>query len=92
MDLLLNSAFSHKFSTEYTLGLVKICQHAVLPNIQPICTFVVIAVGIAGLVVFVRRSERDMFCEGLCLSGLVFFLAGWHVHEKAVLMVAVPML
>ena len=91
-DSILSFLIKKSFKTEYTLGLVQICNHSILPNITPFITFVVLAVFMSFLCVVVWKSQENMFCECLCWSALGFFLVGWHVHEKAVLMISIPLL
>ena len=92
LDLLLNFLVNRQFKTEYTQGFVKICNHSVLPNIDPPFTFILIALSLIFLARFVAKSTKDMFCEVLCLSGLIFFMFGWHVHEKAIMTISLPMM
>ena len=55
-------------------------------------TLILIFIGISLLALRIRKFDSDMFIESLCLSGLIFFLFGWHVHEKAILMVTIPIM
>ena len=91
-DCFLNFLINGKFKSQYTLGLVQISNHAVLPNIYPWMTLILIFIGISLLALRIRKFDSDMFIESLCLSGLIFFLFGWHVHEKAILMVTIPIM
>lgn len=92
-DLILNILINQQFNTEYTKGLVKISNHAILPNIHPIYTFglLIFGTGLLGFYTF-NKAKKNMFCEIFCLSGIGFFLVGWHVHEKAILMISLPMM
>ncbi|KAI5893739.1 glycosyltransferase family 57 protein [Schizophyllum commune H4-8] len=73
-------------------GLVGDTVFAVLPNVQPIHTFIItIAFQIAFLVKLWFRPTYKSFLTALTLCGYTSFLFGWHVHEKAVLLVLVPL-
>jgi alpha-1,3-glucosyltransferase len=76
----------------YAKGLALITERAVFPDITPIITFLLLLIGICFLGIFIWKSNKNQFCECLCLSGLIFFMVAWHVHEKAILMISIPML
>ena len=92
LDVVLNFVVNRQMKTEYTQGFVKVCNHAILPNISPGFTFLLILIGLVFLARFVMRSEKDEFCESLCISGMIFYLFGWHVHEKAIMTISLPMM
>ncbi|KAF8665609.1 hypothetical protein AX16_000065 [Volvariella volvacea WC 439] len=73
-------------------GLVGDTVFAVLPNVQPIHTF---AVTISFQLIILTRlwftPSYKSFLTALTLCGYTSFLFGWHVHEKAVLLVLVPL-
>jgi alpha-1,3-glucosyltransferase len=92
IDVLLNFFLNKQFKTEYTQGLVRICNHAVLPNVTPPATFALILAGLVFLAWFIQRSDNSMFCESLSVSGMIFFMFGWHVHEKAIMTISLPMM
>ncbi|KAL0949708.1 hypothetical protein HGRIS_009745 [Hohenbuehelia grisea] len=73
-------------------GLVGDTVFAVLPNVKPIHTF---AVTIAFQAIFLAKlwmnPSYKSFVTALTLCGYSSFLFGWHVHEKAVLLVLVPL-
>ncbi|KAI8147118.1 glycosyl transferase [Fennellomyces sp. T-0311] len=74
-----------------TRGFVGDTQFAVLPDIQAIHT--VILTLLAQLVVLQllwRKPTFDNFLTSLTLCGFASFLFGWHVHEKAILIVLIP--
>jgi alpha-1,3-glucosyltransferase len=73
-------------------GLVGDTIFAVLPNIKPVHTFVItIAVQSIWLIKLWRSPTYKSFLTALTLSGWTSFLFGWHVHEKAVLLVLIPL-
>ncbi|XP_023945278.2 probable dolichyl pyrophosphate Glc1Man9GlcNAc2 alpha-1,3-glucosyltransferase [Bicyclus anynana] len=80
-----------------TGGLVKEYQHAVLPTITPTVTFVLTAASMVPALVKLwhlgadRRYRSLSFFRCLTLCSTCAFLFGWHVHEKAILMILVPL-
>lgn len=92
LDVVLNFIINKQFKTEYTQGLVKVCNHSVLPNIHPAYTLLIVISCLGFLAVFVAKSDKTMFCEVLCFSGLIFFMFSWHVHEKAIMTISLPMM
>lgn len=73
-------------------GLVGDTSFAVLPNIQPIHTFAItILVQLIFLFKLWRVPTYRSFVAALTLCGYTSFMFGWHVHEKAVLLVLVPL-
>ena len=77
-----------RFGTEYMRGLVQVNRHSVLPNVTPggalACTLIC---AIVSLVV----ARHHSIWHHVSISCLSFFLFGWHVHEKAILMVLLPL-
>jgi len=83
-------------SASMTGGLVQEYQHAVLPSVQPVAAMILTSLSIlpALYVVWSRPLCADtpapfVRCVVLCAYGA--FMFGWHVHEKAILLVVVPM-
>jgi len=73
-------------------GLVGDTVFAVIPNIKPSYTFVItIAFQTIFLVKLWRTPTYKSFLTSLTLCGYVSFMFGWHVHEKAILLVLVPL-
>ncbi|TKX27119.1 dolichyl pyrophosphate Glc1Man9GlcNAc2 alpha-1,3-glucosyltransferase [Elsinoe australis] len=74
-----------------TRGLVGDTAFAVLPDITPRMTFVLTLMAqIPALIKVFLQPTWDNFVGGLMLCGYASFLFGWHVHEKAVLLVVIP--
>ncbi|KAF2721206.1 glycosyltransferase family 57 protein [Polychaeton citri CBS 116435] len=74
-----------------TRGLVGDTAFAVLPEITPRMTFVLtLATQIPALAKCFFYCTWDNFVGALTLCGYASFLFGWHVHEKAVLLVIIP--
>ncbi|KAK5695038.1 glycosyl transferase [Elasticomyces elasticus] len=74
-----------------TRGLVGDTSFAVLPDISPRTTFVLtLAAQIPALTKLFFRPTWDNFVATLTLCAYASFLFGWHVHEKAILLVIIP--
>ena len=85
----LHSVLHGKFTTEYMQGLVQVNSHSVLPNITPgVSLFLVLLT----ITFCLRANRRRSLCDQACLSCFCFFLFGWQVHEKTILMILVPLL
>lgn len=80
---------------EYTRGLVREYSHSVLPNITSSTTLALIMLALtlcfSNFFLKKDRTPKEIFLSSLALSAYAFFLFGWHVHEKAILMVFFPM-
>ncbi|KIJ37416.1 glycosyltransferase family 57 protein [Sphaerobolus stellatus SS14] len=73
-------------------GLVGDTVFAVLPNIKPIQTFLItITCQTAFLTKLWFVPTYRSFLMALTLCGYASFMFGWHVHEKAVLLILVPL-
>ncbi|KAF4549245.1 Dolichyl pyrophosphate Glc1Man9GlcNAc2 alpha-1,3-glucosyltransferase-like protein [Elsinoe fawcettii] len=74
-----------------TRGLVGDSSFAVLPDITPRMTFILtLAAQLPPLVKLFLQPTWENFVGALTLCGYASFLFGWHVHEKAVLLVVIP--
>jgi len=73
-------------------GLVGDTSFAVLPNVKPIHTFLItVLFQSVFLVKLWRTPTYRSFLTALTLCGYTSFMFGWHVHEKAILLVLVPL-
>ncbi|KAF8138594.1 glucosyltransferase [Boletus edulis] len=73
-------------------GLVGDTTFAVLPTVKPIHTFAItIAFQVMFLVKLWRTPNYKSFLTALTLCGYTSYMFGWHVHEKAILLVLVPL-
>lgn len=88
-----------KLSVDYeavnsvTRGLVGDTSFAVLPEITPRHTFILtILTQLPALVKLFLSPSSDNFLGALILTAYSSFLFGWHVHEKAILLVILPFL
>ncbi|KAI0122192.1 glycosyltransferase family 57 protein [Daldinia grandis] len=74
-----------------TRGLVGDTAFAVLPEITPrICVALTLLFQTIPLVKLFSRPNWDAFIGAVTLCGYSSFLFGWHVHEKAILLVIIP--
>lgn len=74
-----------------TRGLVGDTAFAVLPEITPrICFALTLLFQVIPLVKLFVRPNWDAFIGAVTLCGYSSFLFGWHVHEKAILLVILP--
>lgn len=82
----------YKVSTDsVTRGLVGDVSFAVLPDIPPKVTFfLTLFYQVLALVPIFIWPNHDRFLASLTLCGFASFLFGWHVHEKAILLVIFP--
>ncbi|XP_014670720.1 PREDICTED: probable dolichyl pyrophosphate Glc1Man9GlcNAc2 alpha-1,3-glucosyltransferase [Priapulus caudatus] len=76
-----------------TGGLVQEFSHAVLPSVSPLATLLCTLASIlpALLNLWTRPSSRCSAVECAVLCAFSAFIFGWHVHEKAILLVVVPL-
>lgn len=74
-----------------TRGLVGDSSFAVLPNISPKTTFLLtLFFQTLCLVKLFFQPTWETFVGAVTLCGYASFLFGWHVHEKAILLVIIP--
>jgi len=77
--------------TSVTRGLVGDSAFAVLPPITPRQTFLLtIATQLPALTKLFLRPTTATFLPALTATAYSAFLFGWHVHEKAILLVLLP--
>ncbi|KAF2187276.1 glycosyltransferase family 57 protein [Zopfia rhizophila CBS 207.26] len=74
-----------------TRGLVGDTSFAVLPEIAPLtCAILTVVFQIPFLIRLFLKPTWETFIGAVTLCGYASFLFGWHVHEKAVLIVIIP--
>lgn len=80
-----------KFLNTATRGLVGDIEFLILPTITPKLTFfLTLFYQVMALIPLFIRPTFDRFVGSLALCGYASFLFGWHVHEKAILLVIFP--
>ncbi|KAL7424137.1 glycosyl transferase [Cryptotrichosporon argae] len=73
-------------------GLVGDTHFAVLPDILPVhCFALTVVTQLIQLVPLWRRPSYPNFLKAIAACGFSSFMFGWHVHEKAVMLVLVPL-
>ncbi|XP_014557849.1 glycosyltransferase family 57 protein [Bipolaris victoriae FI3] len=74
-----------------TRGLVGDTSFAVLPDIVPLtCFLLTLGAQIPVLLRLLFKPTWEAFVGAVTLCGYASFLFGWHVHEKAILLVIIP--
>ncbi|KAJ5758421.1 hypothetical protein N7520_005577 [Penicillium odoratum] len=74
-----------------TRGLVGDTSFAILPEVTSQQTFVLTFLfQLVPLVKLWRQPDWDTFVGAITLCGYASFLFGWHVHEKAILLIIIP--
>ncbi|BCS19818.1 dolichyl-P-Glc:Glc1Man(9)GlcNAc(2)-PP-dolichol alpha-1,3-glucosyltransferase ALG8 [Aspergillus puulaauensis] len=74
-----------------TRGLVGDTSFAVLPEVSKEHTFALtLLFQLLPLIKLWRRPDPDTFIGALTLCGYASFIFGWHVHEKAILLIIIP--
>ncbi|RJE21750.1 hypothetical protein PHISCL_05898 [Aspergillus sclerotialis] len=74
-----------------TRGLVGDTSFAVLPEVKKEHTFLLTFIfQLLPLVKLWLRPDWETFVGAITLCGYASFLFGWHVHEKAVLLIIIP--
>jgi len=76
-----------------TGGLVQEFSHTVLPSVPPLATFILTLLSMLPALVKLWLSPNSpvQFVRCVVLCAWSSFLFGWHVHEKAVLLVILPL-
>lgn len=97
IDLLLAKVLRVGGKPGYTSGIVQEFDHLVLPSVRPLVPLVLsVLFMLPALLHLWRKTYFNPFCGLLFLRTVVIcayasFLFSWHVHEKAVLIVLLPM-
>ncbi|KAH3663798.1 hypothetical protein OGAPHI_005201 [Ogataea philodendri] len=74
-----------------TRGLVGDVEFFILPNIKPNHTFLLtLFYQLLSLVPLLINPTFERFIGSMTLCAWASFLFGWHVHEKAILLVIIP--
>ena len=94
-DLTLSRLLLSYPDTSSTRGLVGHVSHLFLPSPTPLSTLACTILAMIPAMLIGMRSKGsshfDRFLTSLTLCGLAAFMCGWHVHEKAILLVTFPL-
>lgn len=77
-----------------TGGLVQEFKHNFLPSITPLMTFAAVGVLMVPCclkLMTVKLESPRSFMKPLIICAATSFMFGWHVHEKAILMILIPL-
>ncbi|XP_044727314.1 probable dolichyl pyrophosphate Glc1Man9GlcNAc2 alpha-1,3-glucosyltransferase [Chrysoperla carnea] len=81
-------------SAVMTGGLVQEYSHIILPTITPLITFLltffIMLPILIKLWILPKHFKALHFVRAIVLCAAVSFLFGWHVHEKAILLLIIP--
>ncbi|KAI4116071.1 MAG: hypothetical protein LQ345_003442 [Seirophora villosa] len=87
----LGFAVDYSAAKSVTRGLIGDSSFSCLPNVSPRITFILtLASQVPSLVRLFFSPSWERFVGAVTLCGYSSFLFGWHVHEKAILLVIVP--
>ncbi|GFS94751.1 probable dolichyl pyrophosphate Glc1Man9GlcNAc2 alpha-1,3-glucosyltransferase [Nephila pilipes] len=76
-----------------TKGLVQECEHAILPTISTKVTLVLALLSLIPMLwlVWKKPGNFKVFLDSIILCSFGSFLFGYHVHEKAILLIILPL-
>lgn len=76
-----------------TGGMVQEYSHTVLPSVSPLITLIATLTAMLPALGNLWLNPRGPggFVRGVVLCAFASFMFGWHVHEKAVLLIILPM-
>ncbi|XP_028032821.1 probable dolichyl pyrophosphate Glc1Man9GlcNAc2 alpha-1,3-glucosyltransferase [Bombyx mandarina] len=86
-----------KSEASMTGGLVQEYDHSVLPSITPSFTFIMTCLSMMPALYKMwclcadRRYRPICFIRCIVVCATCSFMLGWHVHEKAILMIIIPL-
>ncbi|EFA77191.1 glycosyltransferase [Heterostelium album PN500] len=66
--------------------------HVILPAITPLITLLITIISLLpSLYGIIKSNKLRVFILGVTQCCFSFFMFGWHVHEKAIIMVTIPL-
>ncbi|CAJ1343617.1 unnamed protein product, partial [Effrenium voratum] len=98
LDRVLAKVVGSKSGSASTAGFAEVYESAVLWTVPPPATFVLTLLAYGPLLVRIwqvtkaESREKGRLALYVALGSAVAFTFGWHVHEKAILMVTVPLM
>uniref|UniRef100_A0A158P7R4 Alpha-1,3-glucosyltransferase n=1 Tax=Angiostrongylus cantonensis TaxID=6313 RepID=A0A158P7R4_ANGCA len=76
----------------YCSGIVQVYSHSVLPSITSLLSLACVCASLTPLFFTLLKRKVPDLCTLLSLSAFSFFWLGYHVHEKALLLIVIPLL
>ncbi|CAK9094715.1 3-glucosyltransferase (Asparagine-linked glycosylation protein 8 homolog) (Dol-P-Glc:Glc(1)Man(9)GlcNAc(2)-PP-dolichyl alpha-1 [Durusdinium trenchii] len=93
VDRVLAKALRRSGASGSTAGFAEVYESAVLWSVPPKATFALTLLAYLPLLRAIWQApERGSLSLYVALGSAVAFSFGWHVHEKAILMVTIPLL
>ncbi|ETO05969.1 putative dolichyl pyrophosphate Glc1Man9GlcNAc2 alpha-1,3-glucosyltransferase [Reticulomyxa filosa] len=87
-----SSAIESAASSQLTRGMVGEFTTRVLPKIEPVHCFLLTLLAMCPVLFEVwKRPHPKSFLTALLYAFMCSFMCGYHVHEKAVLMITIPL-
>ncbi|KAG1714007.1 putative dolichyl pyrophosphate Glc1Man9GlcNAc2 alpha-1,3-glucosyltransferase [Nymphon striatum] len=86
--------YQPSFNTKaMTGGLVQVYNHAILPSIYPTVTVILTCSTMIPALVKLWKNPKQpiQFLRCLVICAFSAFMFGWHVHEKAIILVILPL-
>lgn len=81
-----------EFNESLTRGLVGDVKFAFLPQVEPSHTFILtLFYQLMALIPLFLQPEYERFIGCISLCAYASFLFGWHVHEKAIMLIILPL-
>ncbi|CAL1262386.1 unnamed protein product [Larinioides sclopetarius] len=76
-----------------TRGLVQECEHVILPSISTKVTLILALMSLMPMcwLILKRPGNFKVFLDSIILCAFGSFLFGYHVHEKAILLIILPL-
>lgn len=93
LDKVLAIILNVQHSNSFTGGKVQEQIHSVLPKVTPQITFIITAISMIPCCIKIllnREESIGNFLKPLIICATCSFMFGWHVHEKAILMILIP--
>lgn len=79
-----------------TSGLVQEYEHQYLPTIRPMTTLALVTTFTIPLatkfLISGYTNKPNLFMKAVTLSAFTAFMFGWHVHEKAIILILLPLI
>ncbi|KAG8196098.1 hypothetical protein JTE90_007836 [Oedothorax gibbosus] len=76
-----------------TRGLVQECEHTILPSVSTKVTLFMAILSLIPMFILIVKKPKSfkVFLDSIVLCSFSSFLFGYHVHEKAILLIILPL-